>query len=59
MGVVIFIGVTIAKSRDYWPLNFEVAGYAIAEPALAHFGHSFKVDGSYVEFGQDENSTYS
>ncbi len=58
MGVVITIGVTIAKSRDYWPLNFNAAGYAIAEPALRHFGHAFKVNGSYAEFGKDENSCY-
>lgn len=33
-----YIGVTTGKSRDYWPLNFNAAGYAIKSSLF--FPHS-------------------
>ena len=58
MGVVIYIGVTVNKSRDYWPLNINASGYAIAEPRLAHLGHPFKIRGAIGQFGKDDKTMY-
>ena len=58
MGVVISIGVTITKSEDYWPLNFNAAGYAMVEPPLVHLGHPFKIGNAYATFRRNEESAY-
>ena len=58
MGVVISIGVTITKPKEYWPLNFNATSYAIAEPPLVHLGHPFKIGNAYGIFGRNEESGY-
>ena len=58
MGVVVYIGVTINKSRDYWPLNFNGSGYPIAEPRLCHLGHPFIIKGAMGQIGKDESTMY-
>ena len=47
MGVAITIGITVQKSRECWPLNFNAAGFPIAEPRLANLGHPFILHGKY------------
>lgn len=44
LGLVVILGVAVAKCIDRWPLNFNPAGYAIASPAMVYMGHSYNVN---------------
>ena len=58
MGLVISIGLTAHRTRDWWPLNFNATGYALGQPQLAHMGHAFKVNEIVAQFGSEERSMY-
>ena len=43
---LVCIGVTVSKSGDYWPLDFDVSEYAIADSKLVYLGHPFTLKGA-------------
>lgn len=55
VGIVITIRAPTSKPRDFLPLNFNVRGYAVAEPRLAHLGLPFKVNDTPTPSDQVRN----
>ena len=45
MGLIMQLGITCVRSRDWYPLSLSASGYALAQPLLKHMGYAHEFPG--------------
>ena len=52
VGLVIHLGVAIARCNQWWPLDFDATGYVLGQPARNNIGHGHRIGTDIAQIGR-------